>query len=296
MSINPTEIATTKSPYADLTFEQLRAAYEQAGKPLGEGFQDDLRLRTPKGAYNLLAFLLSDQNDRALVVNRYSGFDKDISIDAERFGGCVVTAMGELMSFLHHENLIRSRHFQRGRNEQVPQEVLDGVLVNALAHNDWVGCGAPFVDVYCDRYEVVSFGMDAVSPDAPCAPVWPELMRVLVDLGLATGTGTGIPALTAEYGADALAMPAFGVNVVTLPLLLNTLYTGKFATPMVDDAERLCDVMGDEPRTAEDLMYLMQEAHYATLMERFVEPALAQGKIKKQGESADDRKQVYVRV
>lgn len=293
---NPTEITTTRSPYADLTFDQLHAAYQKAGASLGQAFEQDLHLRTPKGGFNLLAFLLSDQNDRPLVVNRYTGFNKDISIDAERFPGSLAKAVDDLLAFLHHENQIRSKHFERGCNLQVPLKVLDEAVVNAVAHNDWVGCGAPQVDVYCDRFEIVSFGMDPLTPQAPCQPVWSELMAVLADLGLAQGRGTGLSLLVDEYGEDVLTTPAFGVNVVALPFVLNTLYSGKFAAPLMDDVERLCDVMGDQPRTAEDLMYLMQEAHFPTLMERFVEPALARGVVVKQGESADDRKQVYLRA
>lgn len=293
---NPSEIATVRSPYADLTFQQLQDAYRNAGKPLGEDFAQDLHLLTAKGGFNLLAFLLSDQNDRPLAVNRYTGFNKDISIDAEHFSGSLVAAMADLLAFLHYENQIRSKHFERGHNLQVPVSVLDEAVVNAIAHNDWVGCGAPLVDEYCDRFEVISFGMDAVAPNAPCAPVWPELMAVLADLGLAKGAGAGLPLIVGEYGKQALTAPAFGVNVVVLPFVLNTLYSGKFAAPLMDDVERLCDVMGDEPRTAEDLMRLMQEAHFATLMDRFVNPALERGVIAKQGEYADDRKQVFLRV
>ena len=68
-----TSLRTIPAPNQNLRFEMLRIRYEEHGKSLNERFKETLELLTPDGQYNLVAYLLADDNTVSIKVAKYAG-------------------------------------------------------------------------------------------------------------------------------------------------------------------------------------------------------------------------------
>ncbi len=69
-------LSTTAASRQNLSFEQLHIYYNEHGLKLNDQFEDNLDLRMGDGAYNLLAYLLADNNGASVKVAKYAGTDK----------------------------------------------------------------------------------------------------------------------------------------------------------------------------------------------------------------------------
>ena len=301
MSAALSDICTTPSPKQDLTFAQLQDLYAKRGLPLGDDFCTALNLRAPNGKFNYLAYLLADKNTVPLGYSKYSGFDHAIMIETIEFGGCCLAkAATDLAQALLGENTIRTKGLERGVNEQMDLGALCGAVAAGITCHDWLMESSPTVELFCDRMEVSTLGnpLDFAPREdvlkGTGATVFPELARVLRDLGLTPDASQNLQAAVDLYGEDAVDFSAVGMRV-TLPFVVNTLYTGKYHTPLLDGASHLAETMGSRTMTMQDMMREVNETYYPTFLERFLQPALSEGLVEKAGEDLgpDSREQLY---
>ena len=100
-----TSLRTIPAPNQNLRFEQLRIRYEEHGKPLNERFRETLELLTPDGRYNLVAYLLADENTVSIKVAKYAGSDKIKLVENEEYGFCsLLRACDRVLEKLTVEN------------------------------------------------------------------------------------------------------------------------------------------------------------------------------------------------
>ena len=81
-------ISRIRSPRQDLSFEQLRIYYQEAGFALNDKFAANLELLVDDGAYNYAAYLLADQNGNSVQVAKYAGTDRIDLLDSKDYGFC----------------------------------------------------------------------------------------------------------------------------------------------------------------------------------------------------------------
>ena len=65
------------APVQTLTFNKLKIAYVTTGLTVNQStFEDNAGLKNNDGKYNLMAFLLADENDISIKVVTFAGKDK----------------------------------------------------------------------------------------------------------------------------------------------------------------------------------------------------------------------------
>lgn len=76
------------SPVQTLTFNKLKIAYVTAGLTVNQStFEENAGLKNNDGKYNLMAFLLVDENDISIKVVTFAGEDKTELIKRNDYGG-----------------------------------------------------------------------------------------------------------------------------------------------------------------------------------------------------------------
>ena len=75
------------SPVQTLTFNKLKIAYVTAGLTVNQStFEENAGLKNNDGKYNLMAFLLADENDISIKVVTFAGEDKTELIKRNDYG------------------------------------------------------------------------------------------------------------------------------------------------------------------------------------------------------------------
>ena len=126
-----TSLRTIPAPNQNLRFEQLRIRYAEHGKPLNERFRESLELLTPDGKYNVVAYLLADENNVSVKVAKYAGTDKIDLVENEEYGFCsILRACDRVLEKLTVENTTSARigriyRRPRSRRQRVRSQRLD---------------------------------------------------------------------------------------------------------------------------------------------------------------------------
>lgn len=93
------------SPKKELTFEQLKIFYQEAGFKLTDNFAVSLELLTPDGSYNYAAYLLSDKNGTSIKVAKYNGTTRVNLAENNEYGYCsLIKAVKQVLDKLEVEN------------------------------------------------------------------------------------------------------------------------------------------------------------------------------------------------
>jgi ATP-dependent DNA helicase RecG len=87
-----------RSPRQDLSFEQLRIYYEEAGLALNDKFAANLELLTEDGAFNYAAYLLADQNGNSVQVAKYAGADRVDLLESKEYGLCCLVVASRMIA------------------------------------------------------------------------------------------------------------------------------------------------------------------------------------------------------
>lgn len=150
-----------KSPRQDLTFEQLRIYYNEAGYKLGERFASNLELLTESGQYNYAAYLLADKNGTSIKVAKYKGKDRVDLIESNEYGYCsLIKATKLVLDKLAIENRTATTITAKERLEERLLEpiALREAVINAIIHNDYSNEIPPKFELFSDRLEITSAG------------------------------------------------------------------------------------------------------------------------------------------
>ncbi len=206
-----TSLRTVPAPNQNLRFEQLRIRYEEHGKSLNDRFKETLELLTPDGRYNLVAYLLADDNNVSIKVAKYAGDDKIELIENEEYGFCsILRACDRVLDKLMVENTTSARigpKYRQERKRYDPIAVREAVI-NAFVHNDWIDLDTPVFELFSDRLEITSHGsllpgMTREDLLSGCSRIRNrELMRVFRDVELVEQLGSGMRRMLDAYSPD----------------------------------------------------------------------------------------------
>ena len=206
-----TSLRTIPAPNQNLRFEQLRIRYAEHGKPLNERFRESLELLTPDGKYNVVAYLLADENNVSVKVAKYAGTDKIDLVENEEYGFCsILRACDRVLEKLTVENTTYARIgriYREERKRYDPAAVREAV-VNAFVHNDWTNLDTPVFELFSDRLEITSHGsllpgMTRQDLISGCSRVRNrELMRIFRDVDLVEQLGSGMRRMLGAYSPD----------------------------------------------------------------------------------------------
>lgn len=176
--------------------------------------------------FNLLAYLLSDQNEMIIKVMRFAGIDK--TVVEERISYTQQSLLLTVQQVLEYFALINlPKKVDLGSGIRTETALFDfqsfrEAWINACAHNTWTERIPPAIYLYDDRIEVVSYGglPYGLSVDGFYSgiskPVNHRLFNIFITCHLAEQSGHGIPQITKAYGRDAFSFRD-GLLIVTLP-------------------------------------------------------------------------------
>lgn len=205
-------IQIIKSRHQDLTFRQLKIFYEESGGiRLNDNFARSLEFLTDEGDYNLVAYLLADNNNNSVKFAKYDGLTKVKLIENEEYGFCsLLKATDSILNRLNVENktLTRITSKQRLSVRLWDEVALREAVINAFVHNDYSYELCPTFEIFDDRIEITSYGglSEDVSEEeffkGVSVPKNKELMRVYKDVDLVEQLGSGIPRILETYDKD----------------------------------------------------------------------------------------------
>jgi predicted HTH transcriptional regulator len=204
-------IGKIRSPRQDLTFEQLQIYYNAQGKTLNSQFAKTLELLNEEGAYNYVAYLLSDANGISIQVAKFNGTTRVNLIESNEYGyASLIRAAKQVLDRIEVENRTFTQITSKERIEQrmYTPVALREAVINAIVHNDYTRETAPKFEFFDDRFEITSYGglPEGLTKEEFFAglsmPRNKELMRVFKDMEMVENLGTGVPRILDFYGQE----------------------------------------------------------------------------------------------
>ena len=216
-------ISNIKSPRQDLTFEQLKIYYQEAGFEVGEKLTSNLGLLMENNSYNFAAYLFADKNGNSVQVARYSGLDRVNLIESNEYGYCsLIKACKRVLDKLEIENRTVTKITAKERlNHRLWNQVaLREATINALIHNDYTNEVVPKFEIFDDRIEITSAGSVPIGVaqeeffQGYSTPRNTTLMRIFKDLDMVEYLGSGIPRILKAYSRAAYVFSSNFIRVV----------------------------------------------------------------------------------
>ena len=176
--------------------------------------------------FNLLAYLLSDQNDIIIKSMRFAGNDK--TSVAERMTFTNQSLLVTVQQVLDYFNLIAlpkkvgSLTGARMESQLFDMQSFREAWINAVVHNSWTEGIPPSIYVYDNRLEVVSYGglpfglTEEGFFAGTSKPVNRRLFNIFITCDFSEQSGHGVPQIVKTYGREAFSFRD-GLVVVTLP-------------------------------------------------------------------------------
>ncbi len=262
-------IGRMKSPRQELSFEQLKIYYQEAGLSLNDKFATNLELLTEEGAYNYVAYLLADQNGNSVQVAKYAGSDRIDLLDSKEYGFCclVKTCKSVLDRLEGVENRVVNK-ITPGKRISRPYwnpVALREAVINAIIHNDYSSELVPKFEVFSDRLEITSAGAIHTGQEQEdffagySNPRNKALMRVFKDLELVEYLGSGMPRILKAYPRSAYVFSSHFIRTA-FPISKDALelekeVSGKQATGKSSEkgseksSEKILEILQNAPET-----------------------------------------------
>lgn len=193
-----------------------------------DSFERSLRLRSDDGKYNVMAYILSDQNSIPIRVSIFSGKDKAAPLfSVKEFGNdCIMYSMDKILEYGDAINIIQADERNRiSERRDVPlfdYEAFHEAILNAFIHNKWLTLNGPQISIFSDRMEILSHGGLALDQDeegfysGASIPVNEVLASIFLQLRLSERSGRGVPKIVSKYGRDSIRIEKNRV-IVTIP-------------------------------------------------------------------------------
>ena len=200
-----------KSNIQSLKFEQLKIYYEESGKNLNAQFATNLGLLTEDGAFNYVAYLMSDVNAVSIKVAKYNGLDRVNLVENNEYGYCsLIKATKQVLDKIELENKTRSLITSKTRiDTRLWNAVaLREAIINAVVHNDYTREVPPKFEIFDDRIEITSAGglPEGIKKQeffmGFSVPRNQEIMRIYKDIELVEHLGSGIPRILQSYSEE----------------------------------------------------------------------------------------------
>ena len=231
-------------------------------------FLRNFGLTNKEEKYNLLAYLLSDQNELIIKVIRFAGKDKtQLDQRAEFKNQCLLLTVQQVLDYFTLFNLSKKIEIRDGIREEVPlvqAEAFREAWVNACVHNTWTELVPPSVYIFDDRMEIVSYGglPFGLSEEGFYAgtskPVNNRLFTIFITGDFSEQSGHGIPQIVKHYGKEAFAFRD-GMVTVTLPFGYEPDYV---KTRLMQEATRNALSVNQK-----QVLYFLKQNQRATLQE-----------------------------
>ncbi len=217
-------ITNIESFNQDLTFSQLKQLYIIKGLTIDNGtFYKNMGLLCRNGKFNVLAEILSDNNDCSIKVVRFNGVDKSEIISRNEYGyKCLLLSMQQALDYVYSLNETRvqvDESFQRKEVKLFDEKCLKEAWSNACLHSKWSKMIPPAIYIFTDRIEVVSTG--GLPLDYPLEdffigvshPINKQLQKIMGQLGIVEQTGHGVPEIVKKYGKKAFEITSNHITV-----------------------------------------------------------------------------------
>ena len=214
------------APVQTLSFNKLKIAYVTAGLTVNQStFEDNTGLKNNDGKYNLMAFLLADENDISIKVVTFAGKDKTKLIKRNEYGGtCLITSIDKVLDYMEsiNETMVTMGNHRRTEEKLFDMASFKEAWQNACIHTKWDKGNPPAVYIFSDRIEIISTGglPEVLNKDefykGISKPVNSKLQKIFGQLGYVEQTGHGIPLIISNYGKQAFDIMENFVNV-TIP-------------------------------------------------------------------------------
>lgn len=235
----PTIVNTSAPDYAqELTFEKLFLYYAAKGIELRkETFEKTLKLKTKDNKYNIMAYILSDQNDIPVRVSVFSGIDKSTPLfSVKEFGNtCIMYSMDKILEYGDAINIIQADERNRiSERRDVPlfnYEAFHEAILNAFIHNKWLTLNAPQISIFTNRIEILSHGGLAIDQDesgfysGSSLPVNEVLASIFLQLRISERSGRGVPKIVSIYGKESIKIEK---NRITVTIPFNKINVNSF--------------------------------------------------------------------
>lgn len=235
----PTIVNMPAPDYAqDLTFKKLFVYYASKGIILREdSFEKTLKLKTKNNLYNIMAYILSDQNNIPMRVSVFSGTDKASPLySVKEFGNtCIFYTIDKILEYGDTINIMqadeRNRVTTRTDVSLFDFDVYREAVLNAFIHNKWLTLNAPAITVFTDRIEILSHGGLAIDQDVEgfysgsSLPVNEILATLFLQLRISERSGRGVPKIISVYGKDAIKIER---NRITITIPFNKIGVNEF--------------------------------------------------------------------
>ena len=224
----PTITNVAAPDYAqELTFEKLFMYYGAKGLTLRKDtFEKTLKLRNKDNRYNVMAYILSDQNSIPIRVSVFSGLDKSAPLySVKEFGNnCILYSMDKILEYGDAINIIQADERNRiSERRDVPlfdYEAYHEAILNAFIHNKWLTLNGPQISVFTDRIEILSHGGLPLDQDiegfyaGASIPVNEVLASIFLQLRISERSGRGVPKIISKYGKEAIKIEKNRVVVI----------------------------------------------------------------------------------
>lgn len=208
----------------DLTFRKLIGQLTAAGYHVRDNnqFCRYFSLLNEENRFNLMAYLLADENDISMKVAEFSGIDKTKMSSRTEYGNqCLINSVNTVLDYFKALNVTKVDLSEGKRKETAlfDYEAFREAWINACLHNSWQEGLPPAVYLFDDRIEVISYGgltyrlskEDFYS--GVSMPVNRSLLFVFAAVGLAEQTGHGVPKIIESCGKEAFI---FSENMITV--------------------------------------------------------------------------------
>ncbi len=290
----PTIVNTPAPDYAqELTFEKLFIYYGAKGISLRKDtFEKTLKLRTKDNQYNVMAYILSDQNSIPIRVSIFSGIDKTAPLfSVKEFGNnCIMYSMDKVLEYGDAINIIQAD--ERGRisaRKDVPlfdYEAFHEAILNSFVHNKWLTLNGPQLSIFTDRIEILSHGGLALDQDetgfynGTSLPVNEILANIFLQLRISERSGRGVPKIIGVYGKEAIKIEK---NRITVTIPFNRINVNSFEIVSNKVSNKVTN------KTEEKVIELIRDNPNITIKQLTIKTGLSEPGIKKNLKQLKDK-------
>lgn len=166
---------------------------------------------TKDNKYNLLAYLLSDENDLSIKVVSFEGIDKTGFSKRTEFGKkCLLLSVKDVLNYISSINTTKI-DVSNGIREEINLfnfEAFREAWINACVHSSWQNLLGPSIFIFDNRIEILSYGslpyglsLDEFF-DGCSKPVNRSLLNIFNSAGFSEQSGRGIPKIINAYSKD----------------------------------------------------------------------------------------------
>lgn len=281
----PTIVNVAAPDYAqELTFEKLFMYYGAKGLTLRhDTFEKTLKLKNKDNKYNIMAYILSDQNEIPIRVSIFSGIDKSAPLySVKEFGNtCILYSMDKILEYGDAINIIQADERNRiSERIDVPlfdYEAYHEAILNAFIHNKWLTLNGPQISIFTERIEILSHGGLALDQDiegfysGASIPVNEILASIFLQLRISERSGRGVPKIVSKYGKDSIKIEKKRI-IVTIPF--NKINVNSFEITSSNTSKKL-------NKSQETIIKLIRNNPNITIPQIMIETNLAAVSVKK---------------